>query len=119
MHDVFVRVLEDDSCLKTVKSIAGYLCMIGRNSAIDYLRKQKRKKKKMKAILNERRMNEGHFYFDYMIVMKEFLKRLYERIESLPPSQRLMYRLNREAGLSREEIASALKISKNTVKEQM
>jgi RNA polymerase sigma-70 factor (ECF subfamily) len=115
MHDVFVRVLEDESCLKHVKNVGGYLCMVGRNIAIDHLRKQKR----MHSILKTYSINTRQFYFDDAIVMREFHQRLHERIERLPTAQKLVYKMIRDQGHQREEVARELKISKNTVKEQM
>ncbi len=42
-----------------------------------------------------------------------------QAIEMLPPQRKLVLKLSREEGLSHDEISAQLKISKNTVKNQI
>jgi RNA polymerase sigma-70 factor (ECF subfamily) len=44
---------------------------------------------------------------------------LFKAIQSLPPQRKLIYTLSREQGLTHDQIASALHLSRNTVKNSM
>jgi RNA polymerase sigma-70 factor (ECF subfamily) len=42
-----------------------------------------------------------------------------EAVEQLPDQRKIVYRLNRETGMSYQEIADQLSVSKHTVKNQL
>ncbi len=44
---------------------------------------------------------------------------IHKAVNQLPPQRRLVYRLNRDKGLSYQEIAEELSISRHTVKNQL
>jgi len=51
--------------------------------------------------------------------LKESMALITEAVDRLPPQKKLIWRLSREEGLSHEQIAGQLGLSKNTVKNHM
>ncbi|HRP57229.1 RNA polymerase sigma-70 factor [Agriterribacter sp.] len=56
---------------------------------------------------------------DEMIIAHECSEWVSEAITRLPPRQKLVFRLSKEEGMKREDIARQLKISPNTVKNHL
>jgi len=54
-----------------------------------------------------------------ILLAKEYREMLETVISQLPPQQRIVYKLSRQQGLSREQIASQLHISPHTVKNHL
>lgn len=54
-----------------------------------------------------------------LLLSKENFNFLNTLVSKLPPQQRLVYKLSKQEGLSREEIASRLNISPNTVRNHL
>ena len=56
---------------------------------------------------------------DQMILAHESINLIYKAVEKLPPQQQLVYKLCKQEGLSREDVAHQLHISPNTVKNHL
>jgi len=56
---------------------------------------------------------------DEMVLAHESENLIYKALEKLPPQQQLVFKLSKLEGLSREDVASQLQISPNTVKNHL
>jgi RNA polymerase sigma-70 factor (ECF subfamily) len=113
VQDVFLKIWMKRSELSDITSFQAFLYTTARNKTYDHLR----------GIANRRKYEEstqapaatGGSPDDWMI-HKDYQKILNDAIEALPPQQQKVYRLSRLEGLNREEIASQLGVSGDTVK---
>lgn len=117
VQDVFGAVWAHRHSLDANQGIKAYIYRIARNTIFNQL-KRATYDQDMRAFVcrsqsaQHNELEEGYFFGE--------LQGLYEEAVSKLPSQRqLVFRLSRNEGLSHEEIAERLAISKNTVKDQI
>ena len=65
-----------------------------------------------------RRSDDSQHTTEYDVTYKEYHQVLQRAIAKLPPKRKLIFRMNIENGLSYDEIAHQLQISKSVVKNQ-
>ena len=53
------------------------------------------------------------------LLARELQVLVHEAVESLPPQQKMVYKLSREQGMDRREVAETLHLSQNTVKNHL
>ncbi len=98
-------------------SLTAYLYTAVRNRTIDHLRKQKIKpvvfKEEVEEILLSTELP------DKQLLYKETSQRIAVLVEQLPAQAKMIFKMNRDEGLSYEEIATVLQLSINSVKTQM
>jgi RNA polymerase sigma-70 factor (ECF subfamily) len=114
-QDIFLKVWKQAGKLATVESLPEYLYVLGRNQTISYLRK----KLIDTAEVTSATAIEDVLLPDLQLEGKDAYRVVLEGIERLSPQQRLIFRMSRIDGLSHEEIAGRLQLSKNTVKAHM
>lgn len=90
------------------------LFTFARNMVIDRRRKENTRQKFFQDIENEK---EG--ILTDLLQTKETLQAIEEAIEALPTKRKHIYKLSRHEGLTHEEIAVQLSISRNTVNNQI
>ena len=117
VQDVFVNLWLRRSTLDPSSSLSGYLFKSTQNAAFNFLKKVARD-----ASLQEQ------LWYDYQQqpvsavsepVVQELEALVEVAIHQLPPKRRNIFRMSRQGGMTYEEIAQELNISKNTVKEQI
>jgi len=117
VQDVFFRLWISRHALAEVENPSTYLFVMARNRSLDHLKKitADRRLKNELIAKGEPDVNltEQEFFF------RESRKILEQAVHDLPAQQQKVYRLSREAGLSREQIADQLGISPNTVKNHL
>jgi RNA polymerase sigma-70 factor (ECF subfamily) len=111
VQDVFVA-LWDKRVVNVIASLEGYLVVSVRNRCHNELKRQGTIKKFEKAFDPE--LIEWPEYRD-----KEFMKKINEAIEELPPKRKRIFKMNRIEGLKYKDIAQRLSISPKTVEVQM
>ena len=115
VQDVFLKIWIKRAHIKLEYNFSSYLFTCLRNMAFDYFKKME------KSELLRKQFMEG------MILMSEEEQEENERrvslvqnaVESLSVKRKMILKLNIEEGKSYQEIAEFLRISKNTVKNQL
>ena len=117
VQSTFVKLWENREKIAIKSSIQSYLYQSAKNSTIDYIRKRKTETKKKAEILH---MSKDDTYemstYDesYRIKQKIMLA-----LDKIKPKYREVFKLNKLEGLTYDEIADYLKISKRTVEYNM
>lgn len=114
-HDVFIKLLKKKEDIKPELNFNSYVFTAVRNEVFDYLKAVKKdmalKEKYWQAI--QTRADEDE------VDKEEVLNRLEKIVQMLSPKRRKILEMNYFEQKSYIEIAEALRISKNTVKNQL
>lgn len=113
-QEIFVQIWRTRTTLTAIDTPGGYVFAMARNKALDYLRKvaadARMKENLWKAMERTRHLTEEE------VIATESARIIQEAIYKLPEKRQTVFRLSRLEGLSHDEIALHLSISKNTVK---
>lgn len=117
VQEMFIRVWKYREQLYAVKDPSAYLYRMIFNQINDWL----------KQAANEQRLLEGMRMRDLInpydtgrqLDAAELQRILTAAVDSLPPQKKIIYQLNREQGLSYQEIADQLQLSVNTVRNHL
>lgn len=116
--DIFVKLWAGRELIVEIRDIEAFLKKVGYNKSMDFFRIAARNAKLQKAI--EREMDHGtgipadlHLHD---LELKEILR---NAARQLSPQRRLVFTLSREEGLTHDQIAQKLNLSRNTVKNHM
>ncbi|MDP4131060.1 MAG: RNA polymerase sigma-70 factor [Bacteroidota bacterium] len=117
VQDVFVRIWEHRESLREVESFKSYLFRAAKNRVIDYVRSQEVVERALSRLLADKKADPEtpDEAFDY----KVYYHIVQEAIGQLSPRKQEIFRLSTEKGLSHDEIAAELDISKSSVKNQL
>ena len=123
VNDVFVRFWENRSHIAIRSSLKDYLFKSTQNACIDYLRASEKRRRKTlyideQEIVCSTLADLGENPLDY-IINHETHQRIMQAIDELPERYRMTLSLSRIDGLSYDEIARTMSISKNTVKSNL
>ena len=116
--DIFLKIWNAKEILREVQNLDAFLYRMAVNKALDFL-KAATKEKKLRDLLATHMSaltTEGP---DDAFIYKEYEKELRLTIQQLPAQQQLVYTMSRDSGLSHQQIATELNISRNTVKNHM
>jgi len=117
VQDVFLTLWTNRAKLDTIKNIEAWLYTVTENKLIDFLRKTAADSKLREVLWKRTQSATNHT--EEFINAKEFHSTIHKAVNSLPPQRKLIFRLNRDAGMNYKEIADALSISTHTVKNQL
>ncbi len=117
VQEVFINIWEHRADLQQVRNIDAWINRIVRNKLIDFMRKVSADERLKSGLWN--RLKDMQQPVESMVEMKESDHLLRKAVDELPEQRKLVYRLNREAGLTYHQIAEELSISKHTVKNQL
>ncbi len=115
VQDIFIKVWIQRERLPEVQDFPAYLFIISRNYLVSAIRKRVINR----VSLQDEDMLHEIIRPDNTLEAKELEKHISAAIAQMPPQQRMVFSLSRNAQLSQEEIATRLKISKRTVKYHM
>jgi len=117
IQEVFIRIWESRERLDEVSSFRSYLFRAARNKAVDYTRQRQAEERVLTGYLAEKKAapETPQEALDY----KAYYHLVQEAIDRLPPRRQQIFRMNTEKGLSHDEIARELDISKSAVKNQL
>ena len=114
-QDIFLKIWLQRDKLSEVESFKSYIYVVGRNQVINALRK----KIVETAAADTLALREDLLMPDLQLEGKDAYRMLMEGVERLTPQQKLIFKMSRIEGLSHEDIARKLGLSKNTVKVHM
>lgn len=117
VQDVFLKIWLGRKKLTVIERFNNYVFIIARNYILNHLRKIKKDRKLAEQLF--RHFNENSHTPEQEPLFQELPMLLTQAVSTLPPQQQLVYHLRREENLSLEEIASQLKISRNTARNHL
>lgn len=117
VQEVFIHFWEKHSSIKIKSSAYGYLAKSVRNRCINYLKSNYSTKNEL-GDLPESQQPLINSTEDTLNVW-ELEQLLSQAIQQLPENCRIVFNLSRQAGLTYDEIALTLGVSKETVKSQI
>lgn len=117
VQEVFIRLWETRSNLKTDLSLAAYLYTMTRNRVFNMLKRAARESKvreqiRLHAEAASNTTENSLLYSEYRAAVKK-------AIAGLPPQRQRIFIMCREEGKSYEEVAGTFGISKSTVRDHM
>ncbi|HEV3413431.1 MAG TPA: sigma-70 family RNA polymerase sigma factor [Puia sp.] len=115
-QDVFVRIWESRSRLIEVESFKGYLFMVTRNVVLNFIRTLKVRQKIREL---DETVVVGENELENELLFKQYYRMALEAIEKLPPGRRKVLKMSIDGGLTLDEIAAQLGISRSGVKKQL
>lgn len=113
-QDVFVKVWMNRNKLTEVQNFSGYLFIITRNEVISFLRK-----KESLSIEPDETLKEEVWIPDLQMQKKQAHAAILDAIEMLPPARKNVFKMSRLDGLSYDQIANEMNISRNGVKDHI
>ena len=117
VQDVFVQLWEKRSALSSVRYPTSYVFNMASNRTLNYLKRESNHGKILEryAQASSELSNETEEIFD----LKESQEMITEAVAQLPEQRRIIFELSRTEGLSNDQIAARLNLSKQTVKNQL
>ena len=118
LQETFLRLWTGREQLPDIQHAGNYIFMIARNKSVDYLRKVSRQQKLINQVWsNMSAAAAGQAEEpDGLLDAKEYQRLVNEALAQLSSQKQDVYRLSRQQGLSHEEIAAQMGLSKSRVK---
>lgn len=114
-QNVFLKIWEKRNSLTKVDNLRNYLFIMARNAIFNQFSMVVTQQKHIRYISEI--FEEDFCNSEEMVIQKQERAILEKAVNQLPTRQQEAYRLSREKGLSYEEIAHVMNISKPTVRE--
>jgi RNA polymerase sigma-70 factor (family 1) len=115
-QDVFVRIWEKREHLGKVESLKNYLFLITRNVVFNYLRSLKVQQKVRELDGVPEQAGDD---LEGAILFRQYYRLALEAMEKLPPGRRKVLKMSIDDGMSLDEIAAELNITRAGVKKQL
>jgi RNA polymerase sigma-70 factor (family 1) len=116
-QDIFLKIWVKRHLLKNVEAFQGYLFRMCKNHVLNYFRSLKISRKLVELSVSEAGVateeTESHILF------KQYYKIAMEGIEKLSQGRRRILKMSIEQGLTLDEIAAEMEISRAGVKKQL
>lgn len=113
--DVFVKLWMGRELIQDIHNLDAFLRKVAHNKALDYFRIASRNHALQKMIRQEIEMAQESAA-DHQVLSKESDEIFHNAIKKLSPQRRIVFTLSRVEGLTHEEIAQKLNLSRNTVR---
>ncbi|SKC96393.1 RNA polymerase sigma-70 factor, ECF subfamily [Chitinophaga ginsengisegetis] len=113
--DVFLKLWTGRELITHIQHMDAFLFKVAYNKAMDFF-KLAAKNAKLQKLVSEQMAAHQEQSADYSLLNNECREILNNAYKQLSPQRRLMITLSREKGMTHEEIATELNLSRNTVK---
>jgi len=116
-QEIMIKLWLCREMLDQVDNLDAYIYVIARNKALNHLRKAAHDLK----VLNELRafIPDEYNNTEDRVAVKDYELLLSNAVNTLSPQRKQVYELSRVEGLSHDEIAEAMQLSKKTVKNHL
>ncbi len=112
--DVFLKIWLGKELIPQIEKFDAFLFRVAHNKSIDFLRSVARDPKFQDLLWDQIQLaNDARA--DSSVLVHEYEAKLREAISLLSPQRKKVYQLSREQDMTHDQIASQLKLSKNTV----
>lgn len=115
-QDVFVRIWEKRAKLARVESFKGYLFLVTRNVVFNFIRALKVRERVRELDASSGSRGDE---LENELLFKQYYKLALEAIGKLPPGRHKVLKMSIDDGLTLDEIAARLHISRSGVKKQL
>lgn len=115
-QEVFIKLWTNRHSIDPEKSIHSYMYAIARNEAFNFL---KHKLVEINYISEYSAQNIETETSEEILFAKEIALLIEMSVDRMPAQRQKIYKMSRKEGLSNEEIATRLQISKKTVENQL
>ncbi|WP_343703461.1 RNA polymerase sigma-70 factor [Chitinophaga sp.] len=116
--DIFLKLWTGRELLHNIQHLDGFLRKVAYNKAMDFFKIASRDEQLKRIVAREMEMEETSGA-DHRLLDGESRGILQQAILQLSPQRRLIFTLSREKGLTHEQIARQLNLSRNTVRNSM
>lgn len=117
LQEVLIAIWDQRSTLRADLSLSAFILTITKNKVIRVIR---RNGASQKYVNNVRYLvPQQQDTTEHQIIYEDILRLAEEEIKNLPTKQRKIFFLSKSEGLTNEQIANRLKISKRTVENQL
>lgn len=117
VQDVFVKLWMNRHSFAGVDSLEGYIFSMARNRTIDYLHRLARDTDLI-SVLTGQLLTESND-IEERLNAKELGRLIGEALAQLSTQKRTIFHLSKEQGLSHDQIAEVMQLSKSTVKNHL
>ncbi|MDN3657149.1 RNA polymerase sigma-70 factor [Ferruginibacter paludis] len=117
VQDVFLKLWKNKCQLDTIENFNAFIFTVAQNQVVNYFRRMNNETLMLSKMQDRRQGFER--CTEERISHNEVQQSINEVLKRLPAQQHLVFKLSREQGLKQDEIAMALKISPNTVKNHL
>jgi RNA polymerase sigma-70 factor (ECF subfamily) len=114
--DVFMKLWLGREIVTEIQNLQSFLYRIAHNKAIDFLRSAQRNPIQQNEIWEAIQSSAGETASDHLLNRHNAEATLNEAVEQLSPMRQKVFQLSREEGMSYDEIAGQLNLSRNTVR---
>jgi len=117
VQDFFVNLWNNRKNIKKSGSLKNYFFVSVKNRTLNYLKKNQLREKTLKELATL--LETDTLYEPDLYIASELQDKITSAIEILPNRTREIFKLSRISGLSNDEIAGQLNLSKRTVETQI
>jgi RNA polymerase sigma-70 factor (family 1) len=118
VQDTFLKIWEQRHTLNVESAFGAYLFRIARNQIFNHFKKAVHHAAYEKRSMQQSAESPNH-QTEWEVFSSDYEAHLQRAVGQLPAQRQLIFQLSRKEGLSHEEIAQKLSLSKNTVKVQI
>lgn len=118
VQDVWTQVWLNRQEMAALEKPISYLYRMARNRSLDWIRRNKLELK-WQYYISIHLVDDGHDTTAELVDYENTRRLFEEAVSKLPPQRKLIFELKHRTGLSYEEIAGNLKISRHTVRNQI
>jgi RNA polymerase sigma-19 factor, ECF subfamily len=117
VQEIFLKLWLNRVALTNVDAPEAYIFSMARNKTIDYLRKLAKETQLITALSIQ--LQEYNNNIDDKLNISELQLIIEEALSQLSPQKIQIFRLSKQEGLSHDEIANKMQLSKSTVKNHL
>jgi RNA polymerase sigma-70 factor (family 1) len=117
VQDVFLKIWEKRESLDRSKNIKAFIFKIAVNSLYDLIRRKNIENAYKDFAAANFVQTTDHTW--HKVIFDEMLENLDRLVKQMPPERQRVFKLSREEGLTSDEIARKLNLSKRTVENQL